>query len=316
MQKTAVIFGGTGFVGRNIVKALAQRGMRIKIATRVPEAAFFLKPLGDIGQIVPVAYDPADYNAIAELISGADYVFNCVGILFEKPGKQSFTHIHAELPESIATAAAISNVKRLIHISALGIDTSSSNYAASKLDGEKRVLKAFPNATILRPSIIFGKDDDFFNKFAKIAQVAPFLPLIGGGHTQFQPIYIEDVVKAALQAIDMPTSDKTSPLGKIYELGGAEVFTFKQIFEKLLHYTGLKRCLVPLPFEIAKMQASILSLLPKPLLTKDQVESLKSDNIVGKKALTLSDLNIEPTSLDIILPTYLTTYRPGGRFSA
>ena len=316
MQKTAVIFGGTGFIGRNIVKAMAQRGMRIKVATRVPESAFFLKPLGDIGQIVPVACDYTDYNAIAELTSGADYVINCIGILFEKPGKQAFTRIHADLPESIATAAAISKVKRFVHISALGIDQSSSDYAASKLDGETRILKALPNAIILRPSIVFGKDDDFFNKFAQIAQISPVLPLIGGGETRFQPIYVEDVVNAVLQAIDIPASAKNAPLGKIYELGGPDVLTFKQIFEKLMHYTGLKRCLIPLPFEIAKIQASILSLLPKPLLTKDQVESLKSDNIVSKKSLTLSDLDIDPTSLDIVLPTYLTTYRPGGRFSA
>lgn len=315
MQKTAVIFGGTGFIGRNLVEALAERGYTVKVATRVPEAAYFLKPLGDVGQIVPVFCDYQDYDSIATLTAGADYVFNCIGILCER-GARSFTAIHVDLAESIATAAAVGGAKRLVHISALGADKSKSHYAQSKREGEKRVLKAFPDATILRPSIVFGEDDSFFNKFARLAQILPALPLIGGGETKFQPVYVGDVVKAAMAAIDLPSTGPDAPLGKIYELGGPDILTFKQLFEKMFAYTGQPRCLMTLPFELAKLQAVFLNLLPNPLLTPDQVESLKTDNIVSAKALTLADLQITPTALDIILPDYLITYRPGGRFAA
>lgn len=312
-QKTAVIFGGTGFIGRNIIKELAKEGMQIKVATRVPESAYFLKPYGDVGQITPLYYSADDFNSIALIVSGADYVINCVGILFER-GKDSFTKIHADLAENIATAAAITKAKRLVHISALGCDQSQSEYAKSKLDGETRVSKAFPNATILRPSIVFGADDDFFNRFAKLSKIMPFFPLIGGGNTRFQPVYVGDVAKAALAIINQNDQGENSPLGKIYELGGPEILTFKEIYETLFEHTQIARPLVPVSFSFAKCQATFLSLMPTPILTKDQVESLKTDNIISTSARKLRDLKIDPTGLGAILPSYLTTYRPGGRF--
>lgn len=314
-QKTAVIFGGTGFVGRHIVRDMAAKGWRIKIATRVPESAYYLKPAGDVGQIVPVTCDYSDYNAVTNLIKGADYVINCIGILFEKR-KDNFTRVHSDLPESIATACAVEKVSRFVHISALGIDQSSSKYAASKREGETRILKAFPNATILRPSVIFGEDDNFFNQFAQLAAFLPALPLIGGGHTKFQPVYVGDIAEAVLQALTLPVANGNSPQGQIYECGGPDILTFREIYEKLFSYTNQKRCLISLPFGIAKIQASFLSLLPTPLLTRDQVESLKTDNIVSPKAKTLADLNVPQTPLDSILPTYLSQYKPGGRFAA
>lgn len=316
MQKTAVIFGGTGFIGRNIVKALAQRGFLIKVATRVPESAYLLKPLGDIGQINPIHCDYSDYNSIAEIAQGADYIINCVGILFERGKKRTFTHIHGDLAESIAAAAAVAKAKRLIHISALGADKASSAYAQSKRDGEERVRKAFPQATILRPSIVFGRDDDFFNKFAQMAQIMPFLPLIGGGHTKFQPVYVGDLAQAVLNIIDLPCHGEASPCGKIYELGGPDVLSFKGLFEEMFKYTQQPRSLVSMSFGLSKLNAMILSLLPTPLLTTDQVESLKTDNIVNPEAAGFAALNIQPTALDTVLPDYLVTYRPGGRFAA
>ncbi len=313
-QKTAVIFGGTGFVGRHIVRDLANEGYQIKVVTRVPESAFFLKTAGNVGQIVAVSCDYDDFDSISNVIAGAQVVVNCIAILYER-GASTFTKMHSDLPESIATACAVQRVERFVHFSALGIEEGTSEYAKSKLEGESRVLKAFADATILRPSIIFGEDDDFFNKFAKMAGFLPFLPLIGGGKTKFQPVFVGDVAKAALNTIKMPKTGKNSPLGAIYELGGPEILTFKDIYTRLFNNIGFERPLVPMPFGLAKFQAFFLSLMPKPLLTKDQVESLKTDSIVDEKAKTLKDLEITPTALDTILPTYLIMYKPGGRFA-
>lgn len=308
MQKTATIFGGTGFIGRQIVKQLAQAGHKIKIATRAPESAYELKTQGDVGQITPIACDINDFDSITNAIEGSDYVINCIGILFETK-RQTFARIHTDLPESIATASAIHKVERLIHISALGAGTAASKYAKSKYEGETKLLKAFPSATILRPSIVFGHDDSFFNRFAKLANKLPFLPLIGGGHTKFQPVYVGDVAKAAVTALTAPTQ------GKIYELGGSQTLSFKQLFELMFQYTNNPKPLLPLPFLVAEMQATIMEKLPNPMLTCDQLISLKTDNIVSEKALTIADLNIQPTALETILPDYLTYYRPGGRFA-
>jgi len=308
--KTACVFGGTGFIGRQVVRELAERGYRIKIATRVPERAYFLKPCGQVGQIVPVPCDYQDPKSIAEVIKDCDAVVNTIGILYQQGKHSRFKKIHAELPSTIAKACAKAGVESFVHISALGADKAGSRYARSKLEGEKAVRSNFKQATILRPSIVFGEDDSFFNMFAKMAGVLPALPLIGGGKTKFQPVYVGDVADAVMKAIEKPEAQ-----GKIYELGGPEVKTFKELFELMFKYTGQRRALVPLPFFVAKIEALFLQLLPKPLLTPDQVESLKSDNVVQGGALTLSDLGIEPHSLDSILPTYLEQYRPGGRFA-
>lgn len=307
-QKTAVIFGGTGFIGRHVVRELAARGVLVKVATRVPERAYFLKTSGDVGQIVPVVCDYGDYDGLANLVQGADYVVNCVGILFEKR-KGDFTRVHAEFAESIAAACAVAGVGRFVHISALGVDESTSKYAASKLDGERRVAEAYKGAVILRPSIVFGEDDNFFNQFARLAAVLPVLPLIGGGKTKFQPVFVGDVADAIMRGL---TDASTNG---VYQLGGPEIVTFEQVYERLFAYTGRKRCLVSLPFGVAKIQAIFLSLLPTPLLTRDQVESLKTDSIVAKNAAGLADLGIEATALDMILPQYLGQYKVGGRFA-
>lgn len=311
--KVATVFGGTGFVGTQIVRALAKKGITVKVATRVPERAYFLRPCGTVGQIVPVACDYSE-DSIAAAVKGADYVVNCIGILFEKK-KGAFERAHVDIPGFIAAAATQNGVERLIHISALGVDQGKSNYARTKLRGEKAVLDHFPDATILRPSVIFGKGDQFFNMFARMAEFLPALPLIGGGKTKFQPVYVGDVADAVMAVLALPAFGRDNPQGKIYELGGPEVMSFREIYQTLFKYTGRKRALVSLPFGIAKIQASFLSVLPHPPLTRDQVESLKTDNVVSAVAFRLEDLGIEPRAMSLILPTYLKAYKPGGRFA-
>jgi NADH dehydrogenase len=314
-EKTVVVFGGTGFVGRHVVRNLAAYGARVKVASRLPESGYFLKPAGMVGQVVPVYCDYSDYDSLAAIIDGADYVVNCTGILYERK-KGQFKAVHTDLPESIAAACSVAGVKRFTHISALGIEKSSSRYAKSKLEGEKRVLKAFPDASILRPSVIFGENDDFFNKFAGLSEILPFLPLIGGGETKFQPVYVGDVANAVMKTLLLPSVDKKSPLGKTYELGGPLVVNFKDIYQILYRETGHKNMLVNIPFWAAKIQAFFFGLLPgAPLLTADQVESLKTDAIVSNKAEGLEALGLPVTSMDVVLPRYLTTYRAGGRFA-
>lgn len=307
-DKIITIFGGTGFIGRQIVGDLAAAGARIKVATRVPESAFFLKTAGNVGQITPILCDYFDEESIRDIVQGSDAVINCVGILYEKKHGR-FAYTHGDLPGVIGDAARKHKVPRLIHLSALGIVGSNSRYAASKRDGEKNLLAAFPKATILRPSVVFGTDDNFFNMFAGLAQILPALPLIGGGHTRFQPVYVGDVASAVLAALEKPET-----AGKTYELGGPDILTFRQIYETLFRETGRKRCLVSLPWGLAKVQAGFMELMPKPALTRDQVEQLKVDSVVGDKAKTLDDLGISATPLSLILPRYLSRFKPGGRF--
>ena len=309
-NKIATVFGGTGFVGRQIVRELAARGVRIKVATRVPERAYFLKPAGAVGQVVPFQCDYSDEKSIAQAVEGADYVVNCIGILFEKGKKRRFQHAHVDVPARIASACAKQGVKALVHVSALGVEEGTSKYAKTKLEGEKAVLAKFPKASILRPSVIFGEDDEFFNMFAEMARYTPVLPLIGGGKTKFQPVYVGDVADAALAALDNPQAQ-----GQIYQLGGPDVVSFKEIYNLLFQYTGRRRCLMRLPYGLAKVQATFLSILPNPPLTRDQVESLKTDNVVAENAQGLADLGVQQTDMDLILPTYLQSYRAGGRFA-
>ncbi len=308
-QKIATVFGGTGFVGRNVVRELADLGYTVKVATRVPERAYFLKPCGTPGQIVPFPCNYNDGESMAEAVKGAQVVVNCIGILFEN-ARQKFEKAHVELPAMIAAACKKANVANFIHISALGVDEARSRYAKSKLEGEKAVFSEFKSAVILRPSVIFGEDDEFFNMFAGIARVAPALPLIGGGKTRFQPVYVGDVAKAVIASIG-----NINAHGQIYQLGGPEVVSFREIYERLFQYTGRRRCLMSIPFPLAKVQATFLSLMPQPLLTRDQVESLKTDNVVSEGAKGLSDLGVSQTAMDVILPTYLESYREGGRFA-
>lgn len=308
-HKTATVFGGTGFVGTQIVRELAARGLRVKVATRVPERAYFLKPCGAVGQIVAVQCNYDDPQSIAAAVAGSDIVVNCIGVLYERGG-QTFQKAHVDVPVRIAKAASKAGVERFVHISALGVDAGTSKYAQSKLDGEKGVFANYKNAVILRPSIIFGEDDDFFNKFAAMSKILPVLPLIGGGETKFQPVFVGDVADAVMAAIDQPEAQ-----GKVYALGGPEVLSFKELFERMFAYTKRPVYLMPMSFGLAKFQAVFLSLLPVPLLTRDQVESLKTDNMVPEDLPGLADLGVNATALDVVLPRYLIRYRPGGRFA-
>lgn len=309
-SKQACVFGGTGFIGRQIVRLLAKDGYTVKVVTRVPAAAYFLKTAGQVGQIVPVSFDSGDEEGLREAVRGCSVAVNCVGILYEKK-RGDFAHIHTEFPRRLAKACRSEGVERLIHISALGCNDSDSIYGKTKYAGERAVLENFTKATILRPSVVFGPEDNFFNMFARLSVVLPALPLIGGGHTRFQPVYVCDVAESVMAALH---SEET--MGKVYALGGPEILTFRQIYEKMFSYTGRRRCLVTVPWSIAYAQGAILGLLPTPVLTSDQVSSLKTDTIVGPGELSLRDLGINPTALDSILPTYLSRYRAGGRFAA
>ncbi len=311
-DKIIGIFGGTGFLGHNVVQSLAQEGYRIKIITRHPSAAYDLKLYGAVGQITPYFCDYKEAQSIEAAVAGCDYVVNLIGILYQK-NKHGFQYAHVDIPKMIATACKIKKVQRFVHISALSCDKGNedqkSTYAKSKFEGEKAVTNAFEKTTILRPSVVFGPDDSFFNMFAKLAMFLPALPLIGGGKTKFQPVYVDDVAKAVRNILTDPTNQFA---GQIFELGGPEIVTFKEIYKILLHHTNRDRALIPIPWKIAKIQGAIMGLLPNPPLTLDQVKSLKTDNIIDGDEKTLNDLNIKPTAMDSILPSYLITYRRGG----
>jgi NADH dehydrogenase len=309
-QPLITLFGGSGFVGRSIVRALAARGYFVRIATRTPDACYELRTAGTPGQIVAQFYDPARPETIAQAVAGATAVVNCVGMLFERK-RATFHAAHAELPRQIATACKRQGVARLVHISALGIEEDKSKYARTKCQGEQAIRDGFPGAIILRPSVIFGPDDNFFNLFATLARYLPFLPLIGGGHTQFQPVYVEDVAVAAVAVI----TGGPEHVGQTYELGGPDVVSFRQIYRLLFEVTNLSRPLVPLPWGLAKFKAWFWERLPGRLLTVDQVRSLETDHIVVAGAKGFAELGIAPRSMSIILPTYLDRFRPGGKFA-
>jgi len=304
------VFGGSGMIGRHLVVRLARRGALIRVASRHPGQARFLKTAGEAGQVQPIAVDITNEQSVALAVKDATAVINLVGVLYES-GRWTFQAVHAEAPARIARAAAAAGVEQLVQISAIGADpASNSAYSRTKAAGESAVLAAFPGATILRPSVIFGPEDHFFNLFASMALISPVLPLLGGGKTRFQPVFVGDVAEAITTALTNPETH-----GKTYELGGPDVHSFKELMEIMLAEIGRKRLLVTLPFELAKWEAAlILERLPKPLLTRDQIELFKSDNVVQAGALTLADLGITPTALDLVLPTYLDRFRPGGRF--
>lgn len=238
--KTACVFGGTGFIGRQVVRELARAGYTVKIATRVPERAFFLKTAGAPGQVVPFACDYGDDAALRAAVKGCQAVVNCIGILFERGRRAKFDTLQADLPGRIAAACAVGNVERFVHLSALGVDRAGSKYAASKRKGEEAVFTFFPAATILRPSVVFGPGDGFFAMFARLAIVAPALPLIGGGKTKLQPVYVGDVADAVIRAVTLPPS-VNGPQGMIYELGGPEIITLREAFDRVLKQIGRKR---------------------------------------------------------------------------
>ena len=306
------VFGGSGFLGRHLVRALARRHYRIRVAVRRPDLAGHLQPLGRVGQIHPVQANVRHAESVEAAVRGADAVVNLVGILFER-GRQRFDAVQGYGAEQVALAASAHGA-RMVHVSAIGADEhSTSAYARAKAEGEKAVLAARPEATIVRPSIMFGPEDDFFNKFAALARMLPALPLVGGGETRFQPVFVGDVAEAIARAVDGDAKP-----GATYELGGAEVRTFKQLMEFVLQTTERRRFLIPIPFALARLQATFLQFMPKPLITPDQVELLKTDNIVSAAAeaegRTLNGLGIEPTTMETIVPSYLWRFRKTGQF--
>jgi NADH dehydrogenase len=306
------IFGGSGFLGRHLVRALAKRHYRIRVAVRRPDLAGHLQPLGRVGQIHAVQANVRHAGSVEAAVRDADVAVNLVGILFER-GRQRFDTVQAFGAEQVALAAANQGA-RMVQVSAIGADEkSTSAYARAKAEGERAVLAATPQAAIMRPSIMFGPEDDFFNKFAALARMLPALPLIGGGLTRFQPVFVGDVAEALARAVD----GNAGP-GTIYELGGPQVLTFKELMEYVLATVERRRLLIPIPFALAKFQATFLQLLPKPLLTPDQVELLRTDNVVSPEAeregRTLHGLGIEPTAMASIVPTYLWRFRKTGQF--
>jgi len=305
------IFGGSGFIGRALVQRLAEIGACIRVAVRDPEQALPLKPCGDVGQIVPVQANVRDDASVRAAVAGADAVVNLVGILYES-GRQTFEAVHVGAVERIAKAAAAEGVSRFVHMSALGVsEQSASVYARTKAAGEEAVRAAIPGAAIFRPSVVFGPGDGFFNLFASLARFTPVLPLIGGGRTRFQPVYVGDVAEAMAKALADPALG-----GAVYELGGPHVYTFKELMQLMLRETGMRRLLVPLPFGLASLQAAFLEKLPKPPLTRDQVTLLRSDNVVTGTHKGLADLGITPTAAEVILPFYMDMYRKGGRYTS
>ena len=309
-QKIATIFGASGFIGRHLIRSLTEKDFRIIAATRSPYLYGYLKPLGNPGQIDLEKVNLFEEENLRTLIKNSDVVINLVGILYENK-KQKFEDIHVKFPALLTKLCNEQNIKKLVHISALGInETANSQYMQSKLKGEKNILNNFNRSVILRPSIIFGPEDKFFNQFAALAEFFPALPLIGGGLTYFQPIYVGDVVKSIVTILEKEEINKN-----IYELGGPQTFTFKELMEILLKQIKKKRFLVPIPFSFAKFLAKILQLLPKPMLTTDQVEMLKFDNVVTNNYPALKDLKINPKSIDSILPSYIWRFRKGGQFA-
>jgi uncharacterized protein YbjT (DUF2867 family) len=308
------IYGGSGFIGRHLVGAIAKTGARMRVAVRRPELAGHLQPLGGVGQINAVQANVRYPDSLLAAARGADAVVNLVGILFPT-GKQTFEAVQDEGAAHVAEAARAAGARAMVHVSAIGANEHSrSAYARSKAEGEAEVRKVFPDAVILRPSVVFGPEDDFFNRFAALARLVPALPLIGGGKTKFQPVFVGDVVKAILAGLT-----GKAHAGAPYELGGPEVLTLKQVMERVLAYSMRKRLLVPIPFWLAKFQAAFLQILPTPLLTIDQVRLLATDNVVSEEAKRsgrdLEALGIEPVAIAAIVPDYLEQFRPRGQFS-
>ncbi|MDC6465212.1 complex I NDUFA9 subunit family protein [Pelagibacteraceae bacterium] len=308
-QKIIAIFGGGGFLGKHLMRQLTKLDYRIKVATRSPYLKGYLKPLGNPGQIELFKTNIFNKDDIKQVLTNCDFAINLVGILYETR-KQKFSQIHAQFPKLLSNMCNELGVKKLIHLSAIGANEKNfSKYMQSKLQGEKNIQNIFQSAVILRPSIVFGPEDKFFNTFASISQFSPIIPLVGGGKTKFSPIYVGDVAKAIVKVLEL-NSLKT----EIYELGGPENFSFKQLIEILLIEIKKKRFLIPISYNVAKFQSYFLQMMPNPLLTPDQVEMLKYNNIVSGEYPTLKDLGINGTTLKSILPKYIYRFRAGGQF--
>lgn len=304
------VFGGSGFIGRYVVQALARQGHRIVVAVRNPARAVYLQPLGNVGQITLVPASLLVEDSVRRAVQGAEAVVNLVGRLYEK-GPQTFAAVHVEGAGRLARAAREAGAGALLHVSALGASAEAeASYARSKAAGETAVRAVFPEATIVRPSLVVGPEDDFFNRFASMARFTPVLPLLRGGATRFQPVYVGDVAAAAEKIL----SDSASQ-GQTYELGGPRVYTFKELLELLLKEIQRRRLLLPLPDFLAGLQAAVLEKLPKPPLTRDQLRLLAEDNVVSGSLPGLAELGIEPTAIEAVLPLYLDRFRIGGRYA-
>ncbi len=306
----ATVFGGSGFIGRHIVRRLAGEGWRLRVAVRDPEAGKFLKTMGEPGQVALVQANLRDEDSTAAALAGADLVINCVGLLFER-GAQSFEAVHAEGAGRVAQAAAAAGASQLVQLSAIGAAADSpSRYGRSKWAGEEAVRQAFPDAAIVRPSVVFGPDDEFFNRLGLLASLSPVLPLFGpspfdAGNTRLQPVYVGDVAEAVMRVVARGD-------GGVFELGGPEVLSYRQIMELVLSYTGRQALLLPLPFALARLEAFFLEFMPKPLLTRDQLRLLEADNVAGEGVPGLAELGLAPTSLGTVLPDYLARFARGG----
>ncbi len=308
------VFGGSGFVGAQVVRALLRADHRVRIAVRNPNLAFESQTQGRVGQIQRVACDVSDEAQVAAALEGATAAVNLVGILYETPWRR-FETLHAEAPERIARLCKQRGVERFVQVSAIGADANSASaYARSKGEGEARARAVLPSTTVVRPSVIFGRGDGLLNRFAAMASIAPALPLPGGGETRFQPVYVGDVAQAVAHAVD-----DASAAGKTYELGGPEVMTLKEIQELVLRETGKERALLPLPWSAAGLIGAFAEPLGwfgiAPPITRDQVTLLKSDNVVADGAAGLTALGVQPTGIQAVAPTYLWRYRKGGQFA-
>jgi uncharacterized protein YbjT (DUF2867 family) len=309
-QHRVAILGGAGFIGRYVVKRLAERGDVLTVGGRNAAAAKFLKLKGDVGQVGLVNVPIRNESLLRAFVANADSVVNLVGILYES-GSQRFDTVHHVGPARLARLAREAGVERFIHVSAIGAEPRSpSAYARTKSAGEQAARDAFPTATVLRPSIVVGPEDQFFNRLAAMAMISPVMPLIGGGDTRFQPVYVGDVADAVVRCID-----DSATAGRTYELGGPKIYTLRELTELLLGEIRRKRILVDLPFGLATLQSRVLSLLPNPPLTPDHVEMLKYDNVVGSGALGFEALGIAPTAVEAVLHTYLDRFRRGGWYA-
>ena len=308
-QKIIAIFGAGGFLGKYLMRQLTKLDYRIKVATRNPYLKGYLKPLGNPGQIELFKTNIFNPEDVKQVLKNCGFAINLIGILYETR-KQKFSQVHAKFPYLLSNLCNETGVKNLIHISTLGVrEGHVSRYMQSKLEGEKNIQNVFKSSVILRPSLIFGPEDKFFNTFASIAQFSPALPLIGGGKTKFSPIYVGDIAKAIVKVLKLNNSES-----KIYELGGPENYSFRELMEILLEEIKKKRFLIPIPFGVAKFQSYFLQMMPNPLLTPDQVEVLKYNNIVSGEYPTLEDLGISGETIQSILPKYIYRFRTGGQF--
>ena len=302
------VLGAAGFIGRHLVARLADEGAVIRALSRDPDRALHLKPLGDVGQIVLLGCDPSDDRSLGAALAGADHAVNLIGILHERRAGD-FDRVHGELPGRLGRIAREHGLERVVHVSAIGADPASpSAYARSKAKGEAALRAERPDAVILRPSIVFGPEDQFFNRFAAMASLAPALPLIGGGHTRFQPVYVGDVAQAIVAALT-----REDAAGRTYELGGPRVATFRELLAYMLAVTRRRRLLLSLPFGLARLQGRLLGLLPDPPLTEDQVRLLERDNVVAPGMPGLAELGVAATPMEAVVPAYLDRFIPETR---